>query len=70
MQKASVVDYVVASLSVFPLISQFSIGDFNECLSDVHCPIFLALTFEDVEALLDDESEIVIVLKIMSVSNI
>ena len=33
---ASVVDYVIASPSVFPIISAFEVLDFDNCLSDVH----------------------------------
>jgi hypothetical protein len=43
----SVVDYVVASPALFSHITSFSVADFNECLSDVHCPLILSLAFHD-----------------------
>ena len=42
-KNASLVDYVIASPWVFPCICDFYVGDFDECLSDIHCPIFIKL---------------------------
>ena len=32
-----------ASPCVFPCICDFYVGDSDECLSDVHCPVFVKL---------------------------
>ena len=40
---ASLVDYVIASPCVFPCICDFYVGDFDECLSDIHRPVFIKL---------------------------
>ncbi len=37
-KNASFVDYIIASPCVFPCICDFYVGDFDECLSDIHCP--------------------------------
>ena len=42
-KNASLVDYVIASPCVFPCICDFYVGDFDECLSDIHCPVFIKL---------------------------
>ena len=42
-KNASLVDYVIASPWVFPCICDFYVGDFDECLSDIHCPVFIKL---------------------------
>eukprot|EP00916_Digyalum_oweni_P023534 GHVL01039036.1.p1 GENE.GHVL01039036.1~~GHVL01039036.1.p1 ORF type:complete len:193 (+),score=26.36 GHVL01039036.1:261-839(+) len=47
----SLVDYVLATPNVFPLFSKFQVCDYTECLSDVHCPIFFALS----DILMDNE---------------
>ncbi len=40
---ASVVDYCIASPEVFPRFLNFKVLDFNECFSDVHCGLHIAL---------------------------
>ena len=35
----SVVDYAIMSDSLLPLISDFEVDTFDNCLSDVHCPL-------------------------------
>ena len=40
---ASLVDYFLASHSVFPIITDMCVQDFDPLLSDVHCPITLTL---------------------------
>ena len=42
-KNASLVDYVIASPCAFPCICDFYVGDFDECLSDIHCPVFIKL---------------------------
>ena len=42
-REASLVDYCIASPVIFPLIEDFYITDFNECFSDVHCPVSVKL---------------------------
>ena len=42
-KNASFVDYVIASPCVFPCICDFYVGDFDECLSNIHCPVFVKL---------------------------
>ena len=42
-KNASLVDYVIALPCVFPCICDFYVGDFDECLSDIHCPVFVKL---------------------------
>ena len=42
-KNASLVDYVIASPWVFPCICDFYVGDFDEYLSDIHCPVFIKL---------------------------
>ena len=42
-KNASLVYYVIASSCVFPCICDFYVGDFDECLSDIHCPVFIKL---------------------------
>ena len=42
-KNASLVDYVIASPCVFPCICDLCVGDFDECLSDIHCPVFVKL---------------------------
>ena len=39
----SVVDYFIASPTIFPHVSDFGVCDFDKCLSDVHCPIYAIL---------------------------
>ena len=38
-KSSSVVDYVVISQSIFKLVNNFSVLDFDEMCSDIHCPI-------------------------------
>ena len=40
---ASLVDYVIASPNLFEDISYFRVGDFDRCISDVHCPVHVHL---------------------------
>ena len=40
----SVVDYAIVSDSLLPMISGFEVGSFDNCMSDVHCPLNLYLT--------------------------
>ena len=42
----STVDYAIASPCLFPKIIDFTVDMFDPCLSDVHCPICLALNFD------------------------
>ena len=42
-KNASLVDYVIASPCVFSCICDFYIGDFDECSSDICCPVFVKL---------------------------
>jgi len=42
----SVVDYIITSASLFPLISDFKIDEFDSCLSDVHCPVNVTFRFQ------------------------
>ena len=44
-KEASVVDYNLASPTIFPLISHFKIENFDRCLSDAHCCISMTLSF-------------------------
>lgn len=37
----SVVDYVIASVSLFQYITHFEVDIFDKCVSDVHCPLNL-----------------------------
>ena len=39
----SVIDYILVSDSVLPNVTDFSIGNFDKTLSDVHCPLFLEI---------------------------
>ena len=39
----SVVDYIIMSDALLPLISAFEVDLFDDCMSDVHCPITLCL---------------------------
>ena len=39
----SVVDYVIMSDSLLPLITDFEVGTYDRCLSDVHCPVNVCL---------------------------
>ena len=34
---------VIASPCVFPCICDFYAGDFDKCLFDIHCPVFVKL---------------------------
>ena len=43
---ASTVDYVIASPSFFPLISDFKVIDFDESMSDVHCPLLFSIKLQ------------------------
>ncbi len=40
---ASVVDYCIASLEVFPRFLNFKVLPFNECYSDVNCGLHISL---------------------------
>ena len=42
-------DYALVSSDLVPLISEFSLLDFCELYSDVHCPIVLKLNIMNVE---------------------
>ena len=42
-KNASVVDYFIASPNVFTLIADFDVMEFDHCLSDVHCPLYVIL---------------------------
>ena len=44
-KEASVVDYVVMSLTLADNVQDFAVRDFSELLSDIHCPISLSLNF-------------------------
>lgn len=35
----NVVDYAIASPFVCPIICDFYVSEFDECLSDIHCPV-------------------------------
>ena len=39
----SVVDYVIMSDSLLPLITDFEVDTYDRCLSDVHCPVNVCL---------------------------
>ena len=43
----SVVDYILMSDALLPLISAFEVDLFDNCMSDVHCPINLCLRHAD-----------------------
>ena len=43
----SVVDYIIMSDALLPLISAFEVDLFDDCMSDVHCPINLCLRHAD-----------------------
>jgi hypothetical protein len=45
-KNASCVDYVLCSPEIFEYISHFSIGAFDDCISDVHCPIFMNVDYD------------------------
>ena len=36
---ASAIDYFIGSPTIFPMTSDFDVLDFDNCLSDVHCPV-------------------------------
>jgi len=40
----STIDYAIASMSLFPHITNFFIDCMDKCMSDVHCPICLVLS--------------------------
>lgn len=42
-QGHSTVDYVVASSSLLPFITDFCVDQYDNCLSDVHSPIYISL---------------------------
>ena len=42
---SSVVDYVLASLSLFDNVKDFRVLDFDEMFSDIHCPISVLFSF-------------------------
>ena len=44
----SVVDYAIMSDSLLPMISDFEVDTFDNCLSDVHCPLNVYLTYNPV----------------------
>ena len=48
-KKKSVVDYALVSSDMFLLISDFSVLDFCELYSDVHCPIILKLNLTEAQ---------------------
>jgi hypothetical protein len=61
-KNASVVDYVIVSPCVFENICHFSVGGFDTCFSDVHCPLFFTLRFDlhnevDGTVITDEECE-------------
>ena len=39
----SLVDYIIVSSSLSPFVSDFSIGEFDSCMSDVHLPVCVNL---------------------------
>lgn len=39
----TVLDYVIVSDCLIPQITDFSVGDFDKTLSDVHCPLFFSI---------------------------
>ena len=41
----SVVDYVITKPHLFESVTNFSIGDYCECLSDVHCPLYFDIIY-------------------------
>ena len=45
---ASLVDYLLASPSLFKRIQNFRIDEFDECLSDVHCPVIFTLDYDNI----------------------
>ena len=48
-KNASVVDYMVATPSLFPFINEFEVEDFDECLSDIHSVIKMTMLTNIVE---------------------
>ena len=42
-KNSSLVDYVIAAPCVFPCICDLYVGDFDEFLSAIHCPVFVKL---------------------------
>ena len=43
----SVIDYAVASRSLFPLIAEFYVDLYDKCLSDSHSPICITIRIKD-----------------------
>ena len=43
---SSTIDYAVACATLFPNITNFYVDTFDMCLSDVHSPICIVLTFD------------------------
>ena len=41
-KNSSLVDYIIASPPLFSLLADFEVLEFNEMLSDVHCPIYVS----------------------------
>ena len=52
----SVVDYVVLSPVLMPLVQVFKIHDYDPCLSDVHCLIQLTLECPDTDLITQNSS--------------
>ena len=51
----SVVDYILMSDALLPLISAFEVDLFDNCMSDVHCPINLCLRHADDKCINDNK---------------
>ena len=43
-KNASVVDYAIVSHSLFPLVREFCVLEYNELFSDIHCPVSIQFT--------------------------
>ena len=43
----STIDYAVATMDLFPNISEFYIDVLDKCMSDVHCPVCMTVSFNN-----------------------
>lgn len=43
----SIVDYTISSPFIFPHLAEFYIDECNECISDVHTPVYLTLVSDN-----------------------
>ena len=43
----STIDYAIISMELYPNIVDFYVDVFDKCMSDVHCPICLAISYND-----------------------